>query len=414
MALEKLKEEVEILRRQLRDKVRELQALHRVTEAVSTLDLEELLKHLTEVVGDLTGADACLLYLYDESAKSLVLRASMIPHPKLVGKISLHLGEGITGWVAKERKVVAIPKGATEDPRFKFFQNLPEDRHEAFLSVPIVRKDRLIGVINVQHRKPHTHQPEEVTVVRAVAHEVGAAIENARLYEEMRRKARAIETLSKISGAIVSDKYLEEILHLIVTVTAELLSSRTVSIMLLDEARQELLIKATQSLSEEYRRKPNIKVGESVSGRAVKEKRPIQVLDVTQEKAYRYPEIAKQEHLCSLLSVPMMIKERVTGVINCYTDGEHVFSEEEVKILQSVAHQAAVSIENARLFDRAAAVEEALETRKSVERAKGILMKGRDLTEEEAFRLIQKQSMNTRKTMREIADAVILASEIKS
>ena len=413
MIAEKLQQEIDILRRQLREKVRELQALHRVTEAVSTLDLEELLKHLTEVVAELTRADACLLYLYDDVKKQLVMRASKIPHPRLMGKITLEWGEGITGWVAKERKVVAIPKNAYEDPRFKSFDNLPEDRYEAFLSVPIVRKDRLIGVMNVQHRKPHAHEPEEVTVVRAVAHEVGGAIENARLYDEMRKQARVIETLSKVSGAIVSDKYLEEILHLIVTVTAELLNSRIVSIMLLDDGRQELVIKATQSLSEEYRKKPHIKVGESVSGRAVKERRPVQVMDVTREKGYRYPELAKKERLCSLLSVPMMIKDRVTGVINCYTDHEHLFSDEEVKVFQSVAHQAAVSIENASLLDHAAAAEEALATRKAIERAKGILMKERGFSEDEAFRILQKQSMNTRKTMREIAEAVILASEIK-
>jgi len=216
-----------------------------------------------------------------------------------------------------------------------------------------------------------------------------------------------------MGAVITSSRYIEEILNLITGLTADMMNSKICSIMLLDDTGMELEIKATQALSQEYRSKPNLKVGQSISGLAVKEKRPITVLDVTKESLYMYPDIARREGVKSLLSVPMMLKDRVIGVVNSYTSKEHKFTDEEIKLLQIVAHQAAIAIENTKLLNKTIAMEEALDTRKSVERAKGVLMKRHGISEEEAFRIIQKQSMNTRRTMKEIADAVILASEIK-
>ncbi len=224
---------------------------------------------------------------------------------------------------------------------------------------------------------------------------------------------KSIDTILKMSAVITSSRYIEEILSLITGLTAEMMNSKICSIMLLDDTGTELEIKATQALSKEYLSKPNLKVGQSISGLAVKEKRPITVLDVTKERLYMYPDIAKKEGLKSLLSVPMMLKDKVIGVVNSYMSKEHNFTDEEIKLLQIVAHQAAIAIENTKLLNKTLAMEQALDTRKSVERAKGVLMKRHGISEEEAFKIIQKQSMNTRRTMKEIADAVILASEIK-
>jgi signal transduction protein with GAF and PtsI domain len=402
------------LRRQLRQKKDEVHLLHRLSETVSgTLDLDTVLRHLVEMVADVTKADACLLYLLDAGGKELVLRASKDPHPKLIGRITLEMGEGITGWVARERAAVTIARNASEDPRFKFFHNLPEDRHQAFLSMPIIHHNRVIGVINLQHKRPHQHQPNEIAMVETIARHAGAAIENARLYASMKEKARQVEMLSQVSQTITSNRYLEEILHLIVTMTAQMMGSTICSIVLVDEERQELTIKATQSLSDAYRNKPPLRIGESISGWAVKERRPIAVLDVRKEPGYMYPDVAKREGLCSLLCVPMMIKDRVIGVINSYTSHEHRFSEEDIQVLSAVANQAAVAIEHTRLLERSLAIQEALESRKLIERAKGVLMKQQGVGEEAAFQLLQRQSMNTRKSMREIAEAVLLATALQ-
>jgi len=402
------------LKRSLTEKTRELDLLRQISESIScNLDLDDVLKQIIDIVVQVTSADACLLYLYNERNKELILRATKNPHPKLIGRVRLELGEGITGWVAQERKLVAIAKNASDDPRFKVFHKLPEDRYHAFLSIPVISKNEVIGVINVQHKRPHHHSAGELALLTTIGHQVGGAIENARLYEEMKKKAMQIETLSQVSKTIASNRYLKEILQLIVAMTAEMMNSTICSIMLLDEDHQELEIVATQSLSEEYRKKPNLKVGQSVSGQAVKEKRPIAVLDVTREPGYMYAELAKKEGLRSLLSVPMMIKDRAVGVINSYTSHEHKFYDEEIKILQAVANQAAVAIENTKLVRRSNEMQEALENRKVVERAKGVLMREKRIAEDEAFRIIQRQSMNTRKSMKEIAEAILLASEIK-
>jgi signal transduction protein with GAF and PtsI domain len=401
------------LQQALREKTREADILHRISASISNqLDLEAILKHIVEVVVEVTKADACLLYLLSDSQDELILRASKNPHPKLIGRITIGLGEGITGWVAQERTRVVIQSNANDDPRFKFFHNLPEDRYQAFVSVPIMAKKEVVGVINVQHKRPKRYQPDEMALLSTIANQVGGAIENARLYDQMQRKALQVETLSRVSETVASNRLIKDVLELLVTMTAQMMNSKICSIMLLDEASGELRIAATQSLSEQYRRKPNLKVGQSIIGRAVKERRPIIVLDVSTERDYMYPDMAKKEGLCSLLSVPMMVREKALGVINSYTSAPHVFTGEEIKLLQAIANQAAIAIEHTTLVEKSHEMQEALAVRKIMERAKGYLMRSKKLTEEEAFKLIQRQSMDFRKSMREIAEAVLLAGEL--
>ena len=222
-----------------------------------------------------------------------------------------------------------------------------------------------------------------------------------------------IKALSKISKAIASDLYLEDILSLIVAVTAQAMGSNICSLMLIDEKTKELVIRATQSISEEYNKKPPLKVGEGIAGKAARENKPIAVKDVTKEKEYKYGDIAKKEGLCSLLCIPLAVKGKVIGVINCYTPSPHDFSETEIDILTSIANQAAVAIENTELMVKSRVIQEELESRKRIERAKGILMKDEGSTEEEAYLKLQRFSMDHRKTMREVAEAIILASEMK-
>lgn len=402
------------LEQALREKTREVDVLHRISESISnTLDLEAVLKHIVDVVVEVTKADACLLYLLSDSQDELILQASKNPHPKLIGRITLGLGEGITGWVARERTRVVIPSNASDDPRFKFFHNLPEDRYQAFVSVPIMAKKEVVGVINVQHKRPRRYRPDELALLSTIANQVAGAIENARLYDQMKRKALQLETLSQVSETVTSNRLIDDVLQLIVTMTAQMMGSKICSLMLLEQTTGELRIAATQSLSELYRRKPHLKVGQSISGRAVQERRPIIVPDVTKEKDYMFPDMATREGLCSLLCVPMMIREKIVGVINSYTSVPHSFTAEEVRLLQAIANQAAIAIEHATLMEKSFEMQEALAVRKLLERAKGYLMRAKKLSEQEAFRLIQRQSMDLRKSMREIAEAILLAGEIE-
>lgn len=222
-----------------------------------------------------------------------------------------------------------------------------------------------------------------------------------------------IKALSKISKAITSDLYLEDILKLIVTVTAQAMGSNICSLMLVDEKKKELVFRATQSISEEYIKKLPLKIGEGISGKVAKQNKPITVKDVTKDSNYKYADLAKKEGLCSLLCVPLAVKKKVIGVINCYTATPHDFTEMEISILTTIANQAAVAIENTELMVKSRVIQEELEARKHIERAKGILMKEEKLTEEEAYFKLQRYSMDHRKTMREVADAIILSCDFK-
>ena len=225
--------------------------------------------------------------------------------------------------------------------------------------------------------------------------------------------AKQFEALSKVSRTITSNLYLEDILKLIVTVTAEIMDSKICSLMLIDEKTKELVLKATQSMSETYNKKAHLKVGEGIAGKVALENKPKVVIDLSKEPEYKYKDIAAKEGLKSLLSVPLAVRGKVIGVLNNYTSYSHKFTNNEINILTTVANQAAIVIENAELMVKTKVVQEELEARKLVERAKGILMREQAMTEEEAFRKIQKQSMDLRKSMREIAEAIILIENMR-
>ncbi len=224
---------------------------------------------------------------------------------------------------------------------------------------------------------------------------------------------KQIEALAKVANLINSGMYLEELLRLIVQVTAEIMNSKISSLMLLDPDKNELVVRATQSISEAYNKKPNIKLGEGIAGIVAKENKPLCVLEVKEDSRYLNRDIAKKEKLYSLACVPLAVKGRVIGVLNCYTSKKHVFSKHELGLLAALANQVAIAIENAELDLRARSAEEALTTRKLVERAKEILAQEANILPAEAYRLIQKQSMDSRKSMREVAEAIILAKDIK-
>ncbi len=224
---------------------------------------------------------------------------------------------------------------------------------------------------------------------------------------------KQIEALSKIANLITSGLYLEELLRLIVNVTAEIMNSKISSLMLLDPDKKELVVRATQSISQDYNKKPNIRLGEGVAGVVARDNKPLTVLDVREDALYLNRDIARKEGLVSLASVPLAVRGRMVGVLNCYTSKKHKFSKHELDLLSALANQAAIAIENAELDLRARSAEEALTTRKLIERAKDILSQEAGILPSEAYRLIQKQSMDMRKSMREIAEAIILARDIK-
>lgn len=198
---------------QLSSLKKELDFLYKVTSSLHSLKLDELLREIVKIAVDVSRGDSCLVYVLDPKKQELVLRASKNPKKDLLKKIKLKVGVGITGWVAKENKTVAISQGAIHDNRFKFFRSLPEDRFEAFLSVPIVNKHGVTGVINVQHKKKHIHSDMEINLLTAIGKLVGGAVENALLVEESLALKEALELrklIEKAKGIIMKKSRISE------------------------------------------------------------------------------------------------------------------------------------------------------------------------------------------------------------
>ena len=172
------------LDQRLKGTEQQLMVLQKISRLMARkLSLPEVLQAIVELVVGVTQADVCLIYLHE--GDDLVLCASNTPHPAQIGKLRLKMGEGITGWVAKERRMVSIGQQAYKDSRFRFFHDLPEDTFEAFLSVPVISRDEVVGVINVQHRQPRRHMGSEMEMLITVGEQVGCIIVLARIGDKV-------------------------------------------------------------------------------------------------------------------------------------------------------------------------------------------------------------------------------------
>jgi signal transduction protein with GAF and PtsI domain len=155
----------------------QLALFHRTSHIVSSdLPIDAMLEELIAITSEVTRCDACLIYLPDHATDEVVLRASQLPHTEEIGHVRLKMGEGVTGWVAKHKSVVALSQNAFADSRFKHFSALIEDTYEAFLSVPLVNGGEVIGVLNAHHKDPHVHTPEEVSLLSFLGEQIGGAI----------------------------------------------------------------------------------------------------------------------------------------------------------------------------------------------------------------------------------------------
>jgi two-component sensor histidine kinase/putative methionine-R-sulfoxide reductase with GAF domain len=265
----------------------------------STLDLEELFELIASRVAEALEADACFVYLYDEAADELVLRASCGTRVDVLTRVpKMRPGEGITGAAAADRRPVMIARDAHLDPRFKAFPNLHEEEYQSILAVPILFKDRLEGALNVRTRSPRSFWPSEVDLLVAIAGQVAQAIENAKLYDHAQRRVAELEALSRISEAVSQSLYLEESLERIVETTMVAVGASGASLVLED-------------------------------GRIA------------------WPEGRPGAHA---LRVPLLLKGRRLGELVVERDSP--FAGEEERLLGSIANQAAVALEHGRAVMR--------------------------------------------------------------
>jgi len=177
-----------------------LDFLHDLGTRIAAADpLHEVLDEIVEFVADLVSCDSCFIFVIE--GDELVLRASKNPHPEVLDRLKMQVGQGIAGWVAEHREPVLIPEKASLDPRFKILTELPEDSYEAILSVPIISRGRVVSVINVQNRDPRVFTGREVKAVSTIGHLVGAAIEMARLENEVTQLSDKLATRKVVERA---------------------------------------------------------------------------------------------------------------------------------------------------------------------------------------------------------------------
>jgi signal transduction protein with GAF and PtsI domain len=224
-----------------------------------------------------------------------------------------------------------------------------------------------------------------------------------------------LKALMDISRAITSDLYLEDILKLIVMVTAKVMGVEICSLWLVDGEgdKRKIRLKATQAIDPDYVKDRVLKINEGVVGHVVAQNSPLIVEDIFAEPRFKEKEMARKLGLASMVSVPMNVQgDKVVGVLNCFTSTPYHFSETEVNLITTVANQAAVAIMNTELMVKTRVIQEELETRKLVERAKEVLMRRRNMSGAQAYRWIQKRSMDSRKSILHVAEAVLLSDEL--
>ena len=190
----------------------ELDMLHEIGNRIAAADpLPELLGRVVEVISAVVASDSCFVYVLE--GDELVLRASKNPHAEVVDRLNLRVGQGITGWVAEHKSPVAVARDAFHDSRFRSFNELPEDLYQAFLSVPVLSRDKLVGVINLQHRQPHNYSQREIHLISTIGFLVGAEIEMARLEGENSELSEQLETrkvIERAKGILQRDMQLSE------------------------------------------------------------------------------------------------------------------------------------------------------------------------------------------------------------
>ena len=335
---------------------RAMASLREIAQALSAAwDLDTTLDLIARRTAQVMQVDSCSIYLLDTGSDVLRLRASTKLSRSSLGRALLRLGEGLTGWAAEHAQAVGV-RDAQADPRFKFLPETREQGLRSLLAVPLVSRERVIGAMNVQTAAFHDFSDDEVELLSLIGDLAAGVLDRAILYDKMNHQLVELTTLAKVSETVTLPLYLDEMLDLVVEMAAKVMSAPVCSLRLLDDARGELIVHSDRD-TRTYWSKPR-KTLDSLTQQVIQSKKPATISDVRAEPAYPMSDLAKQQELVSALSVPLIVRERVIGVLNCYTDQPHEFSPDQIALFSTLANQTALAIENARLVTNAAVVRE--------------------------------------------------------
>jgi len=332
-----------------------LQLLYQVSNVIhSTLDSQEALQLIVSEAVRLMNAGSGSVVLINPTSGFLEISASQnLPGP--ARKLQLRVGEGITGWVARHGKPARVGD-VTQDARYVAARRGVKSE----LAVPLEVNGETRGVINVDSDRADAFSADDQGLLEQLAVQAAKVIRNTWLYEQLRLKVHLFESLSSVSRTINSTLNLDEALRVITREACELMRARMCSLMMLDESREWLDLRASFGAGVAYINKPRLSVGESLLGVVARRKKPLQIANVQTSGRYQNVEVARREGLISLLSVPLLFAGQSIGTLNVYTSRPYNFSNEEIRILSALAELSAIAIEKARLYERIVDVEEQL------------------------------------------------------
>jgi signal transduction protein with GAF and PtsI domain len=346
------------LRLQLEQKTRQLQAIGEISAALGAAwELEATLDVITRITSEVMGVASCSIYLQDKGDDRLVLQATTGLAKSAIGVATLRSGEGLTGWTVVNDCPLAV-RDVQSDPRFKLLPETDEEGLRSLLAVPLAVQGRTIGAMNVQTVEPHTFSPDEIELLSMIGNLAAGALEKASLHDHMRQQIRELEGLTQVSRTIISPLYLDEMLGVVAEMTARVMGAQAVVLYLLDEPSGRLVVRAAHNTSLSQRATRSFALGEGVVGEVARQAKPLAVPDVRADPRYSSHDLAAREGLVSLLSVPLTVRDRIVGVLSCYTDTPHDFGPKEIDLFSTLANQTALAIENARLVINTAVVRE--------------------------------------------------------
>ena len=340
---------------ELKAKYDRLQSLYQVGNVIhSTLDSQEALQLILNEAVRLMRASSGSTVLINPTTGFLEIHASK-NLPPVAAELKLRTTEGITGWVARTGKPARVGD-VSKDSRYIMLRR--EVRSE--LAVPLEVEGQVRGVLNVDSDRESAFSPEDQEVLEALAFQASKVIHNTWLYEQLRLKARLFESLASVSQTINSTLNLDDALNVITREASVLMHAKMSSLMLLDESREWLDVRASHGAGPAYLSKPRLNVEESLLGIVLRRQKPLQVENVQTSSRYQHIEVARREGLVALLSVPLLFAGQAIGALNVYTGQPYSFSNEEIRILSALAELSAIAIEKARLYERVVDVEEQL------------------------------------------------------
>jgi signal transduction histidine kinase len=332
-----------------------LKVLYQVGNVIhSTLDPQEALQLIVNQAVGLMRAASGSVVLINPTNGFLEIHAA---HglPANAAELKLRVGEGITGWVARAGRPARVGD-VRSDPRYVLLRR--EVRSE--LAVPLEVAGELRGVLNVDADRLDAFSAEDQELLEALAVQAARVIHNTWIYEQLRLKARLFESLTSVSRTINSTLNLDDALSVITREACVLMQAKMCSLMLLDETREWLELRASFGAGAAYVNRPRLSVDESLLGVVLRRKKPLQVENVQVSSRYQSVEVARREGLVALLSVPLLYGSQAIGTLSVYTGQRYSFSNEEVHILSALAELSAIAIEKARLYERVMDVEEQL------------------------------------------------------